>query len=437
MSRIFARFVFAAYRTLGRLAGPAAALLLARRTRRGKEIAERANERWARGLPARPAGDLIWVHAASVGESLAVLPLVERLNQERPDLPLLMTSTTVTSAKLLAKRLPEAVIHQFSPLDLPATVERFLDHWRPDLAIYVESELWPGQLLELDRRAIPRVLVNGRMSKRSYRRWRRWPGMAGALLNGFAVVTAESRRSAQRLSKLGAPKVVATGNLKQAAAPLPADQSELEKLQALIGTRPRWLAASTHAGEERLIFQAHLKMAQHLPGLLTLLVPRHPERGAEIAEIAAEGGLTLARRSLGQEPIGDRSIYLADTLGELGLFYRLAPLVFVGGSLVPIGGHNPLEPARLSAALMAGPHMQNVAEATRRLEEARALKRISDADGLATAALALLSDPPAMAAAGEAAAAVGRAEAEVLDRSWAEIQPLLPPSLNRLPPKAS
>ncbi len=426
MSGFFARLVFAAYRLLGRLAGPAAALLLAHRTRRGKEIADRANERWARDLPARPEGQLVWVHAASVGESLAVLPLVERLRQERPDLPLVMTSTTVTSARLLAQRLPGEVRHQLSPLDLPATIARFLDHWRPSLALYVESELWPGQLLELDRRGVPRVLVNGRMSKRSYRGWRRWPGMARALLSGFAVVTAESRRSAQRLTKLGAPKVVATGNLKQAAAPLPADESELERLQSQLGARPRWLAASTHAGEEALVFDAHRRMARRLPDLMTLVVPRHPERGQEIAELAAERGLTLSRRSQSHAPEGRHDIYLADTLGELGLFYRLAPLVFVGGSLVPVGGHNPLEPARLSAALMAGPYMENVAEATRRLEEAKALRRISDGGGLAEAALALLTDRDAMSAAGEAAAAVGRAEAAVLDRCWEEVLPLLP-----------
>lgn len=426
MSRLFSRLVFGLYRLAGRLAAPLLSLLLARRLRRGKEMPARVRERWGEASQPRPAGPLVWVHAASVGESLAVLPLVEALARDRPESAVLMTSTTVTSARLLAERLPAGVIHQFSPLDLPTAVTRFLDHWQPGLAIFVESELWPTQLHALDRRAIPRVLVNGRMSSRSYRGWRRWPGLAAGLLGNFALVTAESERSAERLHKLGAPRVIPSGSLKNAAAPLPAKTVDLEVLKAAIGDRPCWLAASTHPGEEEKIFNIHKNLQDTFPNLLTFLAPRHPERGPEIGELAQAQGLHSARRSQG-EAISERTaIYLADTLGEMGLLYRLAPLVFVGGSLVPVGGHNPLEPARLSAALIAGPYRDNVVESSARLEAAGAMVCVSDAEELQAVALRLLKDPLAMAAAGKTAKAVAGEQAQVLQRTWAALAPLLP-----------
>lgn len=426
MSPLFAQLVFGLYRLAGRLAAPLVPLLLARRLKRGKELPERVQERWGKASRAKPAGPLVWVHAASVGESLAVLPLVEALARDRGDLTLLMTSTTVTSTRLLAKRLPEGVIHQFSPLDLPAAVARFLDHWQPDLAIFVESELWPTQLHALDRRGIARVLVNGRMSSRSYRGWRRWPGLAAVLLAKFAVVTAESERSAERLHKLGAPHVIPTGSLKNAAGPLPADPKDLARLTAAIDGRPSWLAASTHPGEEIQLFRIHNSLQKTLPNLLTLVAPRHPERGAEVSDAAQAAGLTCKRRALGEAITADTDVYLADTLGEMGLLYRLAPLVFVGGSLVPVGGHNPLEPARLSAALIAGPHRDNVVEACNRLEAAGALLCVADAKALEVAALRLLQDPAAMTEAGARAKAIAGDHAQVLRRTWDALTPLLP-----------
>ncbi len=431
MSRLLARLVFGSYRLAGGPVTPLLKVLLARRLRRGKELPERVEERWGRSALTRPEGSLVWVHAASVGESLAVLPLVEALHRERQDLALMMTSTTVTSARLLAERLPAGVLHQFSPLDVSGAVERFLDHWRPDLAIFVESELWPTQLFALDRRGIPRALVNGRMSSRSYRGWKRWPGLAEALLGGFRVITAESARSAERLAALGrphpgGPQVIATGSLKDAAAPLPAKEQDLSTLGDALAGRPRWLAASTHPGEEEEVLEAHRALAATLPGLVTLLAPRHPERGDEVARMVRDSGLVLAQRSRG-EPLGPATeVYLADTLGEMGLLYRLAPLVFVGGSLVPVGGHNPLEAARLSAALLAGPNRDNVVDSSRRLEEAGALVTVADGAALAAAAAPLLSDPAALAAAGAKAAAVAGENAAVLERNLAVLLPLLP-----------
>ncbi len=426
MSRLFAQFVFGLYGLAGRLAAPLVPLLLARRLKRGKELPERVQERWGQSDSVRPEGPLVWIHAASVGESLAVLPVVERLAAMPGRPTLLMTSTTVTSAKLLAERLPAGVIHQFSPLDLPAAIGRFLDHWQPSLALFVESELWPTQLSLLDRRGIPRALVNGRMSSRSYRGWRRWPGLAEALLGGFVTITAESERSAERLRKLGARQVVSTGSLKNAAPPLPVDAEALEALQQALAGRPRWLAASTHPGEEEKIIKIHKALSKALPNLVTLLAPRHPHRGEEIAEMAKAAGLRVSQRSRGRPLTEETDLYLADTLGEMGLLYRLAPLVFVGGSLVPTGGHNPLEPARLSAALLTGPHRDNVIESCARLQAADALITVENAAGLEAALLPLLRDPDRVAALGIKAAAVAKDHAQVLERTLDVVLPLIP-----------
>ncbi|MEO1192650.1 MAG: 3-deoxy-D-manno-octulosonic acid transferase [Pseudomonadota bacterium] len=426
MSRLFARFVFSLYRALGRAAGPLVRVLLRRRVTRGKELEDRLPERWGYSALPRPDKPLIWVHAASVGESLAILPLVQALHERAPGCQVLMTSTTVTSAKLLDQRLPDGVIHRFSPLDLPRAIERFLDHWRPALAIYVESELWPTQLRALDQRAIPRLLVNGRMSSRSYRGWRRYPGLAPELLEGFRLVAAEGQRSAERLRALGAQNVSAVGNLKQAAQPLPADPTHLAALEDAVAGRPLWLAASTHPGEDEQVFAAHAHLKEALPDLLTLLVPRHPVRGAEIAALAQAAGLVVARRSLDQAVTQETEIYIADTLGELGIFYRLAPIVFVGGSLMPVGGHNPLEPARLGCALLAGPHQDNVIEASAALQAAGALQLVRSQTALASAVLAWLQDPAARQAAGTAAESVGTAQAAVLEDCWQLLEPFLP-----------
>ncbi len=426
MSRPFARMIFGLYQLAGRLAQPLLALLLARRVKRGKELPERLQERWGKSALKPDGRPLVWVHAASVGESLAVLPLVQALDREHPELQVVMTSTTVTSARLLAQRLPAGVLHQFSPLDVPAAVERFLDLWRPGLAIYVESELWPTQLDALDCRGIARVLVNGRMSSRSFKSWRRWPGLAQALLGGFRLVTAESRRSAERLAALGAQNVIATGSLKDAAPPLPADPESLQALKTAIATRPCWLAASTHPGEEEQVFAVQTALRTALPGLVTLLAPRHPERGSELARLGRAAGLTLAQRSSGEALTAETEVYLADTLGEMGLLYRLAPLVFVGGSLVPMGGHNPLEAARLGAALLAGPHRDNVLESSSRLEEAGALATVADGAALQQAVLRLLSHPAALSEAGTSASAVARENAKVLEQNLEALAPFLP-----------
>jgi len=418
---LLADSLFAAYALVGRLGTPLVSLYLGRRARRGKEDPERRAERLGHAALARPAGPLLWIHAASVGESLAVLPLLRALRRREPGLALLMTSGTVTSARLLAERLPPGAVHQFVPVDLPGAVTRFLDHWRPNLALFVESELWPTTLRQLRRRGVPVALVNGRMSARSFARWSRLPALSRALLGCLDLVLAESEASAERFRRLGADRVEATGNLKLAAAELPGEDPALS---AAIAGRPCWIAASTHPGEEGLVLDADARLAASHPNLLTILCPRHPERGEALAAEVQARGLPLARRSLAQLPGPAHRIYLADTMGELGPLYRVSQVAFVGGSLVPKGGQNLLEPARLGLPVLAGPHTENQAEAAERLERAGALLRVADSESLARTVAGLLQQSAERERRGQAAAAAAASEAEVLERALSALDPL-------------
>jgi 3-deoxy-D-manno-octulosonic-acid transferase len=404
-------------------------LLLRYRLARGKEQAGRSAERWGFAPTPRPAGRLVWLHAASVGESVSILPLVERLLAARADLNVLVTTGTVTSAELMTKRLPPRALHQFVPVDVPAAVDRFLAHWRPDLAIWVESELWPVMLGALARDGVPAVLVNGRMSDRSFRRWRYAPWLIAPMLAAFAEVLAQSEADADRFRRLGAAQVSVPGNLKLSAPPLEADIARLDRMRALIGGRPRWLLASSHPGEEAIAGEVHRQLATRHPDLLTIVVPRHPERGTEVVRALANSGLTVARRAAGEELTPETEIYVADTLGELGLWYRIAPVVAVGGSFVRHGGHNPLEPARLDCAILLGPDMRNFAELERGLRGAAACLTLRDGAALAREVERLLFREPAARdqLARNAATWVAAAD-RVLDRVTAAIEPrLLPP----------
>ncbi|MEO8715442.1 MAG: 3-deoxy-D-manno-octulosonic acid transferase, partial [Acetobacteraceae bacterium] len=354
----------------------------------------------------RPGGKLLWVHAASVGESVSILPVLSALDNH--DLSVLLTTGTVTSATLMAERLSvlklTRVLHRFAPLDVPRWAARFLDHWRPDAVAFVESELWPNLLAGCRARAIPTMLVNARLSARSFARWQRAPGFAAHVVGHFDLVQAQSADDAERLRALGGVRVSAPGNLKLAAPALPADGAELERLRVTLAGRPCWVAASTHPGEEAIVLDAHRRLAPMWPGLLTILVPRHPERGAEVAALTC--GIAMARRSLGAPPPPE-GLWIADTLGELGLWYRLAAGALVGRSLVkPGGGQNPLEPARLGCPVAAGPFMDNFADATRALEATGALSRVADGAAIADWLDALLRDPDRRAAGGAAGLAV-------------------------------
>ena len=414
------------YRGLTTLLGPAVSLYLARRRALGKEDALRFAERLGRPSRARPPGPLVWIHAASIGEAVSTLALIDRLAAERPALGMLVTTGTVTSARRLATRLPTGYAwHQYVPVDRPRYVRRFLDHWRPDLALWVESELWPNLIVESRRRGIPLILLNGRMSARSFRRWRRVPALIRPLLRGFDLCLAQDPTQAERFARLGAPRTVTVGDLKAAAAPLPIDGAELERLVRMLGSRPRWLAASTHEGEEELMAAAHRLLKRRFADLVTVIAPRHPGRGAEIAAVLGKQGLVIARRSLGEGVTAATAIYRADTLGELGLFYRLAGLAFIGGSLVAAGGHNPLEAALLDCAIIHGPGMANCAAMVDALRAAGAAETVTDAAGLAAALERLLADPDARARRAAAAATVAARQRHVLDAVLDRLAPWL------------
>lgn len=422
------------YRGLTVALGPAVRLYLAHRLRRGKEDAVRFSER--EGFPSRvrPPGPLLWIHAASVGEAVSTLALIDRLAGERPALNMLVTTGTVTSAHLLATRLPTGhAWHQYVPVDRPVWVRRFLAHWKPDLALWIESELWPNLIVETRRRGIPLLLVNGRMSLASFRRWTRLPALIRPLLRSFDLCLTQDAIQAERFARLGAPRALTVGDLKSAAAPLPVDEAAFAALDAAIGRRPRWLAASTHAGEEEIAAEAHARLRQRFPDLLTVIAPRHPARGNEIAEGLRRRGLRLSRRSLSQPIAADTDIYLADTLGELGLFYRTAGIAFIGGSTNAIGGHNPLEAALLDCAILHGPDMANAAAIAEALRAAGASEVVTDAGSLARALETLLVDPSARARRAAAAATVAARQRHVLDA----VLDRLSPWLDRLEPDAA
>jgi 3-deoxy-D-manno-octulosonic-acid transferase len=411
------------YRLGVTLMTPAASGLLLWRRGKGKEDPTRLGERRGHAGRTRPEGPLVWLHGASVGETLSILPLVERLT--RRGITVLVTSGTRTSAQLVARRLPPGAIHQFMPLDVPLYIRRFLDHWRPDLALFAESELWPNFVHALDRRGVPLVLINARLSERSFRRWMRVPQAAEAMLSRFAFCLAQSPGDAERLQRLGAPRVSIAGNLKFDSPAPPADPRTVASLQALTAGRPVWMAASTHPGEEEAAIAVHRALVKRYPDLLTIVAPRHPQRGPDIAAMAQESGLVSARRSEGMQPDRAVDFYVADTIGELGLFYRLVPLVFVGGSLVPHGGQNPIEPAKLGAAILHGPHVHNFTDVYAAIDRARGALPVNDARALAGALAELLADPGRMRAMGRAGKAAVEGLGGALERTIRAIDPFL------------
>ena len=339
-----------AWRWLGVAMTPFAPLLLRQRAARGKEDRARMGERLGVASTKRPDGRLIWIHGASVGESLAALPLIEKLLAE--EVSVLVTSGTVTSAAMMQARLPPGAIHQFVPLDLPRAVARFLDHWQPDAGLFVESDLWPNLLLEAQLRGVKLALINARISERSAKGWRRVPRMAHTLLGAFDTILAQDENFAARFRGLGARQVAVAGSLKADAPPLSCDEAALAEMKRMIKGRPVLLAAQTHPGEDETVLPAHDTLKARFSDLLTIIVPRHVARGPDIAMLC--GNRTSARRGAGELITPETAIYIADTMNELGLFYRLAPFCFLGGTLVPMHGHNPLEPAVLHCAVLAG-----------------------------------------------------------------------------------
>jgi 3-deoxy-D-manno-octulosonic-acid transferase len=414
------------YRVLTSLAAPLAPLILAWRTRRGKEEPERRSERYGLASAPRPKGFLAWFHASSVGEANAALPVIETIAAERPEVRVLLTTATVTSARLVRARLPKGVVHQYVPLDSQSYVQRFLHHWRPDLAVLVESEIWPNLVLETKAEGIPLLLINGRMSSSSFKRWRRRPGLSRPLFSAFDLVLAQNDSLAERFAQLGVPRALDVGNLKADAPPPPADLPGSRRVAAAIAGRTVWLAASTHPGEENLVAVAHKKMKPEQPELLTIIVPRHPERGKPIADELRSANLNVALRSEGTLPEAATDIYVADTIGELGLFYALVPVAFVGGSLIDRGGQNPVEAIKLGAAVLTGPNWRNFRDSYTQLLKARGCREVGNAEDLAGAVLGLLKDEAARKEMTRRAAAAIAAMSGALPRTLAELEPYLP-----------
>jgi 3-deoxy-D-manno-octulosonic-acid transferase len=414
----------AAYRALTAVLEPLAPLLLNGRAARGKEDRARMGERLGRASTPRPAGHLIWLHGASVGETLSLLPLIEALARERPDLTLLITSGTVTAAELLARRLPPGAIHQYAPIDAPAAARRFLAHWRPVVAVFVESELWPNLLLQAKALGVTLALLGARVSQTSADGWARAPVAARTLLQVFDLILAQDDASRERVERLGG---VVDGelDLKQAAAPLPYDEAALSALAFPTRHRPILVAASTHPGEDEMIAEAFAHTAS--PPALLVLVPRHPARADRIAAALVVQGLRYARRSTGEPIRSDTQVYLADTLGELGLFFRLAQAVVMGGSLTGgVGGHNPLEPARLGLPVITGPDVTNFRETYAGLLDAHAALMVEGQSALNQAVADLMAHPERAREIGLRAKAHAERGGQTLAAAMAALRPLLP-----------
>ncbi len=411
------------YRRVAAAAAPFMGLLLQYRLRRGEEQADRLKERRGVTDVPRPDAPMIWIHAASVGEMLAIMPVAEHLSDN--GFAILVTSGTVTSARLAEQRLPLDAIHQFVPHDAPRFVTRFLDHWRPDLALFAESDLWPNLITAAAERNIPLILVNGRLSERSFSRWRRAPRTIAALLRSFDLCLVQSVEDAERYGALGAPRITTTGNLKLDAPAPPARDDAVAAMRKAVRHRPVIAAASTHPGEEAMVMDVHRALKPSFPGLMTFIAPRHPERGPGILDLARAGGLNAVARSRGHLPDAGTDIYVADTIGELGLIYRIAPIVFMGGSLVRHGGQNPVEPAKLGAAVLHGPHVSNFADIYAALDRAGGAVAVADVPALHARIAGWLADPAACKAAAEAALAAVEGLSGARSRTLSALEPYL------------
>lgn len=395
------------YRFAAIAATPLAGIALKWRASQGKEDPARLDERMGFPSRERPEGRLIWLHGASLGETVSLLPLIDRFIQRGAEV--LVTSGTVASARLLQARLPAGSFHQYLPLDAPHFVDRFLDYWRPDIAIFAESELWPNMVTAVRRRGVALVLANARISRQSAERWSSVPGLARAVFGLIDLCLAQDSENAARFLALGAPCVRIAGNLKFDVPPPPVDAARLAEFNGALGARPVWAAVSTHAGEEEIILDVHAELVRQIPSLLTIIVPRHRERGSEIAELAESRGLPAVLRTRDGDPRREAGVYVADTVGELGLLFRAVGVVFMGKSLIPGGGQNPIEPAKLGCAVLYGPHIDNFNEVYGELAAAKAAARVADGAALGRAVQYLLAEPARMRR-------MGRAGAEAVEK---------------------
>ena len=415
------------YRFFSKILGPLIDLYLFYRKNKGKEDPQRFNERLGKSNYPRPEGNLVWIHAASIGEAISVIPLIKRIQEDYPNLNFLFTTGTVTSYQILERKLPKKVIHQYVPIDRFHVVKRFLNHWKPDFAMWVESELWPNLVYETHNTGCPIAIVNGRMSSYSFEKWKKYDNLINTVLSCFSVCIAQTESDAERFRLHGATNVKVIGNLKYEAPALPADPGETGKLISMIGDRQIWLAASTNKGEEEYISFVHNKVKENNDKLLTVIAPRHPNRSRDILESLKSKGYNVSVRSKNQEITTETDIYLADTVGEMGIFYRLCGIVFMGGSLIERGGQNPLEAARLECAILCGMNTQNFKEIYNQLEKNSAVIVVKDAAELAVKISMLLSDNEKQDLLSSSALKFIQSKAGIIDEYMNQLSPYLKP----------
>ncbi len=416
------------YHSLMKLGTPALHGILRSRLRQGKEDPARLNERMGNPGLARPDGPLIWFHAASVGEAQSTLILVNALLNQHPALHILVTTGTIGSARVMADRLPVRALHQFYPLDQPEWVERFLHHWQPDMVIWMESELWPNMLRAIRTRNIPAVLMNAHMSRRSYRLWKKIRRAAAEILRTFELCLAQTPEDAESFHKLGMLDVRVRDNLKYSADPLPCDPASLKILKEAVGSRPLWVYASTHDGEEQIACTIHQNLKSAFPDLLTVIVPRHPDRRDDIVKQIGTSGLNISLRGpLKVPPQSSDDIYIADTMGELGLFYNLAPIACIGRSFSNDGGggHNPIEAAQLGCAVLYGPHVQNLAQIFAEMNAAGDALCVQTPEDLSSTLHHFLSHPEELQTLRDKGLAFARSKSDLLKIILKDLDPIL------------
>lgn len=422
------------YETITRAGKPVLEQLLYFRLKRGKEDPARLSERM--GIPSRPrpAGPLVWVHAASVGEAQSALILIDALGRAMTGVNVLVTTGTISSATLMAKRLPPFAFHQFVPVDNPAWVNVFLDHWKPDLALWMESELWPNTLVALKKRRVPLVLVNARLSDKSFANWSMAKNFAATIMDCFSLILAQTEKDGNHYRSLGAKNVTVTDNIKYSAVPLPYDADALAALRLAVGDRPVWVYASTHAGEESLACRVHKSIKDKIPDLLTIIVPRHPERREDVANTCFENGVKFRLRSHNNDlPVQDDDVYVADTLGELGLFYTLCPIAMIGRSFSDDGGggHNPVEAAQLGCAVLTGPNNQYQRQIYDDMQALSSVIETADEIELTAILQELLGNPAKLQVQQSKAAAFVDRKTHVVDVVLEQLRPLLSQTENR------
>jgi 3-deoxy-D-manno-octulosonic-acid transferase len=402
---------------------PLVPLFLWARMARAKEDVARVDERRGMATHARPQGRSVWMHGASIGECLSLLPCMEEFIAQ--DFHIVVTSGSVGSAHVLGERLPAGSFHQFFPLDVYQYALRFLDHWQPEIVLFAESEIWPNIFRAIWKRRLPLVIVNARFSPTSFNRWRRARKAAADVFGSIDLCLVQTKEDGERFAALGTKRVRLVGNMKFDAMPPPANPAELSDLSGRIGARPAWAAVSTHHGEEEIVADAHLTLRSQFPALLTIIAPRHPRRADAVAQMLVGKGLRLARRSHGATIDNDTEIYLADTLGETGLIYRLCKLAFIGRSLTAKGGQNPIEAAKLNCAVLHGPHVGNFREVYAALDEGEGAFVVEDRQNLSNAVASLLSDAQALRRAARNAAHIAEEHSGATARVMQAIAPHL------------